>query len=174
MVRREGRQPFDIAGGPSWIRIELSASRQLRKFVKSSSSLEAATRLQVADQRWRSLFNERDVGRQAFKLNTRVRFPSPAPNCDRQAELTAISSTSLMQYSPVSEQKHADGEEPEAYCCRSTILARLNRAELGDFDALVLRQFAERAFTETAAGCLLIKDKEPSGATTEDAETLAT
>jgi hypothetical protein len=40
--------------GPSWIRIELSASRQLRKFVKSSSSLEAATRLHVADQRWQS------------------------------------------------------------------------------------------------------------------------
>jgi hypothetical protein len=44
---------LDALGGPSWIHIELSASRQLRKFVKSSRSLEAATRLRVADQRWR-------------------------------------------------------------------------------------------------------------------------
>jgi hypothetical protein len=46
--------------------------------VKSSSSLEAATRLHVANQRWRSLFNERATWR---------RQPLSASNGDSHAEL---------------------------------------------------------------------------------------
>jgi hypothetical protein len=53
MVERE-RQPFDFFGGPSWIHIEFSVSHPTPKFVRSSSSLETATRLHVADRRRQS------------------------------------------------------------------------------------------------------------------------
>jgi hypothetical protein len=86
-----------FAGGPSWIHIELSASRQLRKFVKYSSSLEAATRLHVADQRWRSLFNELHA-RPAIKHRyEKLQTNQTIPSCDVAAMSCGLSFRAFVQ-----------------------------------------------------------------------------
>lgn len=53
MVKREGRQPFDITGGPSWTRIEHYASRRPLKFVKSLRICEPGMSLT-----WSSYLND--------------------------------------------------------------------------------------------------------------------
>lgn len=86
-----------LVGLPGYISNSLPRTNSVRKFVKSSSSLEAATRLHVADQRWRSLFNELHA-RPAIKHRyEKLQTNHTIPSCDVAAMSCSLSFCAFVQ-----------------------------------------------------------------------------